>query len=364
MQKAAPEVYTVMPPQPLENKPGQLSIKEVQQFFEDGFVLVPSFFTKEEMAPVVKGVEECVDAVANKLFRGGKIKDKCEKAGFYERLALLEKQFKGTAVLLHKQGYLPQPFRKLWSNERLLNVVEQFIGPNIAGHPVWNLRTKTPHNEQTTVPWHQDNAYLDSSALYTLQPTAWIPLIDATVSNGCMQVVRGGHRLGITCTHTCCAGETWYVDLDEKEMEKTLGIDMKKDVITCEVPMGGILFLNNCIPHRSLENYSNQVRWSLDLRWQIPNMSNGFYGLKECVLMRTVEEPNMVINWEGFATTDRTKLQEEAVGYEKEAFDTTIHGPWMKRWKIKHHNKHTDALTTDGSSWHSHMSRDPNQIKA
>ena len=56
------------------------------------------------------------------------------------------------------------------------------------GHPVWNLRTKTPKNEQTTVPWHQDNAYLDPSGLHTLMPTAWIPLLDANMENGCMQV--------------------------------------------------------------------------------------------------------------------------------------------------------------------------------
>ena len=49
-----------------------------------------------------------------------------------------------------------QSFRSLWSNERLLNVAEQLLGTNdIAGHPVWNLRTKTPQNEATTVPWHQ-----------------------------------------------------------------------------------------------------------------------------------------------------------------------------------------------------------------
>ena len=53
---------------------------------------------------------------------------------------------------------------------------------------MWNLRTKTPNNEQTTVPWHQDNAYMDADSLYTLMPTAWIPLIDANKTNGCMQV--------------------------------------------------------------------------------------------------------------------------------------------------------------------------------
>ena len=49
-----------------------------------------------------------------------------------------------------------QAFRALWSNPRLLNIMEQLLGTeDIMGHPVWNLRTKTPQNEATTVPWHQ-----------------------------------------------------------------------------------------------------------------------------------------------------------------------------------------------------------------
>ncbi len=78
-------------------------------------------------------MEESVDILVDKLYKGGKITDKHDKASFYERLTLIENQFKGSTVLLHKMGYLPQAFRDLWSNERLLNVVEQFIGPNIAG---------------------------------------------------------------------------------------------------------------------------------------------------------------------------------------------------------------------------------------
>ena len=88
----------------------------------------------------MQAVNECVDLLAEKLYNGGKIKDKCEKAGFYERLILLEQQFKGAAVLLHKMGYLPLGFRNLWTNERLLNVVEQLIGPNIAGIVTWCWR--------------------------------------------------------------------------------------------------------------------------------------------------------------------------------------------------------------------------------
>ena len=62
-----------------------------------------------------------------------------------------------------------QAFRDLWSNPRLLNVVEQLIGPDIKGHPVWNLRTKTPQNEATTVPWHQGQSLLGCcTAVYIL----------------------------------------------------------------------------------------------------------------------------------------------------------------------------------------------------
>ena len=74
-----------------------------------------------------------MEILANKLYKGGKIKDKCEKAGFYHRLILIEEQFKGSAVLLHKIGHLPTGFQQFWANERLLNIVEQLVGPDIAG---------------------------------------------------------------------------------------------------------------------------------------------------------------------------------------------------------------------------------------
>jgi hypothetical protein len=48
----------------------------------------------------------------------------------------------------------------------------------LAPTQVWNLRSKTPSTALTTVPWHQDIAYLCPGAEATPQPTAWIPLLD------------------------------------------------------------------------------------------------------------------------------------------------------------------------------------------
>ena len=115
-------------------------------------------------------------------------------------------------------------------------------------------------------------------------------------------MVSGGHKPGVTATHTCCAGATWYVEVEEEEMESCLGADMEKDVVTCEVPFGGMVLLNNSIPHRSLENHSDKIRWSLDLRWQDPKKATGFYDLKGCVLMRKADDPNYEIDWKGYST--------------------------------------------------------------
>jgi hypothetical protein len=44
----------------------------------------------------------------------------------------------------------------------------------------------------------------------------------------------------------------------------------KTDPLPVPVGKGGAVFMHRCTPHRSTPNYSDGVRWSLDLRFQ-PN---------------------------------------------------------------------------------------------
>lgn len=346
--------------------PGPLTQEEFYQFFEDGFVIKHDLIKRDQLESVIKGVERTVEELAQDLHKAGKISDLKETEGFYQRLTEIDAQYPGASVLLHKRGILPSEIASLWSCDTLLSIAKQLLGPDIAGHPVWNLRTKTPNQEQATVPWHQDTAYLNKECWNVLQVTAWIPLIDTNKENGCLQVLSGGHRLGRTCKHNCCTGGTWYVELPIEEMESTLEMPVNdQTVVTCEVPFGSVLFLNNLIPHRSTENYSRNIRWSLDLRWQKPNEPNGFYGLKDSILMAKSDDPDFKPDWEEWSKINRSKLQEAAVKdsiknqieelrekQEDDPFDTTISGPWMHNWPIVHHNKHTDKLTDNFSTWH------------
>ncbi|KAL4238057.1 hypothetical protein ACF0H5_002768 [Mactra antiquata] len=352
--KSYPEVFDerAMLPQPSEKKPGQLPDHLIRQYFEQGYLVIPKFFTKEELEPCLKTTEELVDKFAKKLFEAGKIKSLYEELGLFKRLIKLEEDFPGANVILHKVPNMPMGYRKLWANERLLNLIEQIIGPDIAGSPVWNLRTKTPQNEATTVPWHQDNAYLDNQSYNMLVPTAWIPLLDANVDNGCLQMAEGGHRSGHTAKHQCCWGGTWYVQLDEEEMKTKLGVNPEKDIKSCPVPFGGMVLFNNLTPHRSLPNVSNDIRWSLDLRWQRASDPDGLWGLKKPVVMRTKDNPNLEIDWTDFDAVDRHSQQKKSVeedldNTEDPDFDTTLPGPWMKKWEIIHMNKHVERYKRD-----------------
>jgi hypothetical protein len=84
--------------------------------------------------------------------------DLCESLPFETRMLAIEAQFPHASVLMHKAGILPPEIAALWSGETLLACAKQFLGADsdIAGHPVWNIRVKTPGQEQAVVPWHQD----------------------------------------------------------------------------------------------------------------------------------------------------------------------------------------------------------------
>lgn len=197
------------------------------------------------------------------------------------------------------------------------------------------------------MPWHQDNAYLHESCWIAHQLTLWLPFINTNVDNGCMQVVRGGHLTGLTAPHTGCVGDTWYVECSRRAMTDVLKVDLREDIVDCEVPVGSVLLLNNLTPHQSLPNLTDDVRWSFDLRYQRTDQPNGFQGAKENVEMVRAHDTHFKMSWEGWADYNRQKQRDNVhvdkrTVHEVDVFDTVISGQWMNQWPITHENKHTE----------------------
>ena len=167
---------------------------QIDQYNNEGYTIVENVFNQDELNPILKEFDEIVEDFANKAFEAGKITNKHSDKDVFKRLAALEKDFKGSSVLIHHRGELKPALANLWGSKKLLDMVENWVGKDISGHPVWNIRSKTPQTARMTVPWHQDSAYLKEGAEKTTQPAAWIPFLDVNKNNGCMQVVSGGHK--------------------------------------------------------------------------------------------------------------------------------------------------------------------------
>lgn len=80
---------------------------------------------------------------------------------------------------------------RLVADDRLLDIAEKFIGPNIALFAS-HYFAKPPH-DGLPVLWHQDGSYwpLDPCEVVTL----WLAVDDSTPENGCLRVIPGSHRL-------------------------------------------------------------------------------------------------------------------------------------------------------------------------
>ncbi|KAK9812895.1 hypothetical protein WJX72_005384 [[Myrmecia] bisecta] len=239
--------------------PGLLTAKELRQYWDWGYVIKQGVFSQQELAPVHAATCPLVDELAHQLYAAGKVRSLYEDTGLDTRLTALEAEFPGAAVLVHKTGHLPTAYRQLWSHSKLPGSCLETTSP---GHPVWNLRSKTPQQPQANVPWHQDTAYLHPESWGMLQVTAWVQLVEATAHNSGLQVCSGGHRSGLTAKlywghlscgdgHGRCAGaSSWSAKV-------AAWVDFDRDIVTCAMKARSVLFMK---PHRSTENLSSQIR--------------------------------------------------------------------------------------------------------
>ena len=251
----------------------RLRDEQVRQYLDEGFLIVEDVFSRAELRPVLEEFEVMVDEWAEALAKAGKIEDMHEGEDVYTRVASLERECRGVGppVLQHDA---PRPaLAKLWTSDKLLDMVEQFIGPDICGHPVCVLRAKTPDSALVSVDWHQDSAYSVEEAAETLQPTAWIPFIDATIENGTLQVIRGSHKPPKIIAHDLGTheghSESSYLYIRAENLPPG-------EVVACEAKMGSVVWHSNVMVHRSAENRSDKVRWSCDIRYQRPGEPSGY----------------------------------------------------------------------------------------
>ena len=240
----------------------KLTETQVQTFREDGYLVAEGVVTDADLAPVIAEYEAWIDRQAHRLQAEGKITDLHKGEPFGRRFASLYAQTPdiGSGMdVMQMRG--PATFAFL-RNPNLLDAIESLIGPEILCSPIQHIRAKPPAaltGEGAgffNVPWHQDAGVTWAEADDSDIVTCWLALVDATVENGCMEVMP----------------DVWAQGFREHQAEggTTIRADLLPETAPRAVPVrkGGFVFMHRHTPHRSTPNFTADVRWSLDLRYQ------------------------------------------------------------------------------------------------
>ena len=255
---------------------------QIESYKEDGFLVIDDLFDPSELQVLYDDFNSVVDNWANFYYKQGQLSNLFEEDPFEHRLFSIYQALEGncyellsavsgkrkTAGMFHVM-MLPQ----------ILEVVESVIGAEILVHPQFNARAKLPDG-RSVVPWHQDLGYLDKDAEDTFMVNLWLPLVDATVENGCLEVIRGSHNYGIVP----------YKNGAEDLVPESIP---DGEIVCCPIRVGSVLLIQHKTVHRSTPNFSDHIRWSLDIRYSDPRLPTGRDSVSGFIA-RSVENPELI----------------------------------------------------------------------
>lgn len=263
---------------------------DLRRFEKDGYLLVRGLLGQEsDLAPLVTEYAEVLDAAAASLLARGKITSLHADLPFGRRAARIIEESQGELhkyfdICLPQKGVTedtamhcgPAVFQLL-RNPRLLDAVECFIGPRITSNPTQHVRIKPPTGhledqgtivaEIATTVWHQDQGTVTTEADGTDMLTVWIAVTEATRHNGCLLVAPASHKRGLALH---CHDNR--ANFSRQAIPERLVGDSR---VALETRPGDVVFLNKLTMHASLPNRSDDIRWSLDLRYNPTGQATG-----------------------------------------------------------------------------------------
>lgn len=131
----------------------------------------------------------------------------------------------------------------------LADVMKQLVGPHLLVHPKPIGRMIFPNYEGALFHAHQDNSGIGgSSDSYTV----WMPLHDCPQGEGTLEIKEASHLFGLLCTDGYIRPET----------------AQGGDWVGGRINAGDVVMFHSLTVHRSTLSTSNQLRCSVDCRFQ------------------------------------------------------------------------------------------------
>lgn len=147
-------------------------------------------------------------------------------------------------------------FRKLVYNDRILDIIEDLLGPNIQLFHDQALYKPAYHGGP--VFWHQDNAYWRCTPPNLV--SCWLTLDDVDVDNGAMQFIPGTHFQAIT--HGQAKTTTALLDSGDQVGDA--------QPVVVDLPAGGIAIHHCQTLHQTAPNTTARQRRAFAIHFMVP----------------------------------------------------------------------------------------------
>ena len=234
-----------------------LTDAQVAHYRTEGYVVVPSVFGPDDLGRVDATVRELVEQALS------------SEAGDMKKVLELEPEpVDGRRVprRIYDPYDVHETFRALATDDRVLDRIESLIGPDFnLQHSKLNMK---PAKVGSVVEWHQDLAYFPHTNDDLV--TTLVYLDDATIENGCLQVLPRHHSHFFD--H---AGKDGYFAgmITENLSDGRFGRPQP-----LPAPAGSIIFMHCILPHSSLPNRSPRPRRTMIFEYRANDSFPIYYG--------------------------------------------------------------------------------------
>ncbi|WP_424098184.1 phytanoyl-CoA dioxygenase family protein [Moorena producens] len=224
-----------------------LSKEQIAQYHDEGFLIVPSFFDPEEVAPIKQALQP-----------------DSELSGIWTQYV----DNHGT-TWMDSHGHLNQQLAWIELGDsllsviprtvRMVNAVEVLLGGLESYHWHSKITVKNPHT-QAWIEWHQGyGGWYNDGCLYPDFVTSTVAIDKNTKENGCLQVIKKSHLMG-RLDHKVFDGGGGALRIDSEWMDTIID---RLGIVYCELEPGDALFIHANTIHCSGDNQTDLPRTTL-----------------------------------------------------------------------------------------------------
>lgn len=257
-----------------------LSTEQIQLFNQQGYLVVENVLEPSRLDAVKSEYAELLDELYNGWVSNGLVPSG-DGLDFWQKLLNayrngvdyfqpMDISLPGDRIFADTPFHFGPAVMDMLTSPRLLDMMEQLLGPEITSNPIQHVRIKPPAVDLakdevrahiTATDWHQDRGVGHEDADATEMVTVWLAITDATVENGCLQVAPTVSEILPHCAKTQTAIADGFVDTSA--------------AIPLPVKAGGAVLFHPLTPHSSLANKTDGFRWSFDIRFNVTGQPTG-----------------------------------------------------------------------------------------